>query len=60
MNHEQSLQIYERAKQLMPGGVNSAARRSARWRFANCRPSTELLFDVDGQKYIDYIGSWTQ
>ncbi|MEC7430439.1 MAG: aspartate aminotransferase family protein, partial [Planctomycetota bacterium] len=26
MIHDQSLKIYQRAKELMPGGVNSAAR----------------------------------
>ena len=61
MNHEQSLQIYERAKQLMPGGVNSAARAFGAVGGSPIvfeRASGAYLFDVDGQKYIDYIGSW--
>jgi glutamate-1-semialdehyde 2,1-aminomutase len=61
MIHEQSLQIYERAKQLMPGGVNSAARAFGAVGGSPIvfeRASGAYLFDVDGQKYIDYIGSW--
>ena len=61
MNHEQSLQIYERAKQLMPGGVNSAARAFGAVGGSPIvfdRAQGAYLFDVDGQKYIDYIGSW--
>src|SRR5947209_10374379 len=61
MNRSRSHEIYSRAKQLMPGGVNSAAR-------AFCgvggepvvfeRAAGAFLFDVDGNRYIDYIGSW--
>jgi len=50
-----------RAAQLMPGGVNSPVRsfRSVGGtprviaRAAGCH-----LFDIEGRKYIDYIGSW--
>lgn len=61
MQHQRSQQIYSRAKELMPGGVNSAARA-----FGGVggepvvfeRASGAHLYDVDGNRYIDYIGSW--
>src|SRR3954447_16759547 len=61
MKHEQSHSIFERAQQLMPGGVNSPARA-----FGGVggepvvfeRAEGAYLFDVDGNRYLDYIGSW--
>jgi glutamate-1-semialdehyde 2,1-aminomutase len=61
MNRSRSQQLFARAKQLMPGGVNSPARA-----FGGVggepilfeRAQGAYLFDVDGNRYIDYIGSW--
>src|SRR5438067_11866168 len=61
MNRTRSHEIYQRAKQLMPGGVNSAARA-----FGGVggepvvfeRAEGAYLFDVDVNRYTDYIGSW--
>lgn len=61
MNRSKSHEIFQRAKQLMPGGVNSPARA-----FGGVggepvvfeRAQGAYLFDVDGNRYIDYIGSW--
>jgi glutamate-1-semialdehyde 2,1-aminomutase len=61
MNRARSHEIFQRAEQLMPGGVNSPARA-----FGGVggepvvfdRASGAYLFDVDGNRYIDYIGSW--
>jgi glutamate-1-semialdehyde 2,1-aminomutase len=61
MNHEQSHNLFERAKQLMPGGVNSPARA-----FGGVggepvvveRGAGACMWDVDGNRYIDYVGSW--
>ncbi len=61
MNRTRSHEIFQRAQQLMPGGVNSPARA-----FGGVggepvvfdRASGAYLFDVDGNRYIDYIGSW--
>src|SRR6478736_3075476 len=61
INRTRSHEIFQRAKQLMPGGVNSAARA-----FGGVggepvvfdRADGAYLFDVDGNRYIDYIGSW--
>lgn len=61
MKRERSHQLFERAKQLMPGGVNSPARA-----FGGVggepivveRGQGAYLWDVDGNRYIDYVGSW--
>ena len=52
---------FERALQLMPGGVNSPARAFGGVGGAPVfidRAEGAYLFDVDGNRYIDYIGSW--
>ena len=54
-------EIFERAKQLMPGGVNSPARAFGAVGgdpIVIERAEGAYLFDVDGKRYIDYIGSW--
>jgi glutamate-1-semialdehyde 2,1-aminomutase len=61
MNRSRSHQLYSRAQELMPGGVNSAARAFGA---VGGEPIVieqgkgPFLFDVDGNRYIDYIGSW--
>ena len=52
---------FERANKVIPGGVNSPAR--AFGAVGGTPPFIEkaegaYLFDIDGHKYIDYIGSW--
>ena len=61
MNHKKSEELYERAQNVMPGGVNSPVRafkavggtplfiESGR----GCR-----MQDVDGNEYVDFVGSW--
>jgi glutamate-1-semialdehyde 2,1-aminomutase len=52
---------YTRAKQLMPGGVNSAARAFGAVGgepIVFARGEGAYLHDIDGNRYIDYIGSW--
>ena len=61
MNHEKSLRVFSRAKQLMPGGVNSPARAFGAVGgepIVFDRGDGAFLFDVDGNRYIDYVGSW--
>jgi glutamate-1-semialdehyde 2,1-aminomutase len=61
MNHAKSQSIFGRAKELMPGGVNSPARA-----FGGVggepvvveRGEGAYFWDVDGNRYIDYVGSW--
>jgi len=54
-------QLFERAQQSIPGGVNSPVRafRSVGGtpRFIE-RASGPYFWDADGKRYIDYIGSW--
>ncbi|MGB0710815.1 MAG: glutamate-1-semialdehyde 2,1-aminomutase [Gammaproteobacteria bacterium] len=58
---DKSIELFNKAKLLMPGGVNSPVRA-----FKNIngnpiffeRAEGAYLFDADGNKYIDYIGSW--
>ncbi len=59
--HDRSREEYARAKNLMPGGVNSAARAFGAVGGEPIvfeRGEGAYLFDIDGNKYIDYIGSW--
>src|SRR5688572_7465934 len=61
MNRKKSREIFRRAQELMPGGVNSPARAFGGVGGAPVvfeRASGAYLFDVDGNRYIDYIGSW--
>lgn len=56
-----SHELFFRAQQLMPGGVNSPARAFGAVGgepIVIQRGEGSLLFDVDGDEYIDYIGSW--
>lgn len=57
----QSAKLFEVARRLMPGGVNSPVRafRSVGGtpRFID-RAAGPRVTDVDGNTYIDYVGSW--
>src|SRR5437868_11084128 len=56
-----SREAYERACRLIPGGVNSPARAFGG---VGGEPifigggEGAYLYDVDGNRYVDYIGSW--
>lgn len=56
-----SKRLFERAKKVMPGGVNSPARAclsvDAEPLFM-ARADGPYLFDVDDTEYIDYVLSW--
>src|ERR1051326_4198761 len=58
---KKSTRLFERARLVIPGGVNSPVRafRSVGLlpRFMR-KARGAYLWDVDGNKYIDYIGSW--
>src|SRR6476620_854111 len=52
---------FRRACNVIPGGVNSAARAfGAVGGFPALieRAAGAYLYDIDGNRYIDYIGSW--
>ena len=56
-NHE----LFQRAQQLLPGGVDSPVRafRSVGGEpFITARADGPYLWDVEGRRYIDYVGSW--
>ncbi len=61
MNREKSRALFEEAQRLIPGGVNSPARA-----FGGVggtpvvfeRAEGAFMFDVDGNRYIDYVLSW--
>ena len=61
LNLEKSSQAFAQAKEVMPGGVNSPVRSFAR---VKCDPpfiakaSGSKIYDIDGNEYIDYVGSW--
>ena len=61
LNLEKSAAAFEEAKTLMPGGVNSPVRS---YRSVDCNPpfiaraEGSHIFDIDGNEYIDYVGSW--
>jgi len=56
-----SADAFARAQQLIPGGVNSPARAfggvGGSPLFID-RAEGPWLFDIDGRRYLDYIGSW--
>ncbi len=61
MDHTQSHDLFTRAQALMPGGVNSPVRafKSVGGEpFFTERAEGPYLFDIDGNRYIDYVGSW--
>lgn len=61
MIHEKSRLAFEQALRLMPGGVNSPARAfgavGGHPVFFE-RAEGAHLFDIDENRYLDYIGSW--
>jgi len=61
MNHSKSESLFRRALELIPGGVNSPVRafRSVGGNpLFLARGEGSHVFDVDGNRYIDYVGSW--
>ncbi len=61
MNIKRSIALYSRAMGLIPGGVNSPVRA---FKAIGISPifiesaKGSKIFDVDGNEYIDYVGSW--
>ncbi len=61
MNYSKSEKFFEEAKKYIPGGVNSPVRA-----FKSVggtplfieRGKGSRIYDVDGNEYIEYIGSW--
>ncbi|ENL6204157.1 glutamate-1-semialdehyde 2,1-aminomutase [Staphylococcus pseudintermedius] len=61
MRYNESIKAFEKAEQLMPGGVNSPVRA-----FKSVdtpaifisRGEGSRIYDIDGNEYIDYVLSW--
>jgi glutamate-1-semialdehyde 2,1-aminomutase len=61
LRFDKSAKAFDEAKQYLPGGVNSPVRSLQKVggtppfiaRGTGCR-----LYDIDGNSYIDYVGSW--
>ena len=61
MNLKKSAAAFAEAKKFMPGGVNSPVRS---FNSVDSNPpfishgAGSHIFDIDGNEYIDYVGSW--
>jgi glutamate-1-semialdehyde 2,1-aminomutase len=59
--YEKSKKLFAEAKEVMPGGVNSPVRA---FKSIGMDPlfiskaKGATVYDVDGNKYVDYVGSW--
>jgi glutamate-1-semialdehyde 2,1-aminomutase len=61
MSRERSEALFQRAVDLIPGGVNSpvrAFRAVGGHPLFIARAEGSRLWDVDGNIYVDYVGSW--
>ncbi len=61
MDNQKSQKFFEDAALVIPGGVNSPVRAcgsvGGKPLFIE-RADGSRIFDVDGNSYIDYVGSW--
>ena len=61
MTTDQNAQLFERARQVIPGGVNSPVRAfnavGGTPPFI-ARAQGAHIWDANGKQYVDYIGSW--
>jgi len=61
MTHSKSAALFRAAQDIIPGGVNSPVRA---FRSVGGKPvfiargQGSHIFDVDGNEFIDYVGSW--
>lgn len=61
MSKSKSTRLYSRAREKIPGGVNSPVRA---WKAVGGSPKFIAqgkgahIFDVDGKEYIDFVASW--
>lgn len=61
MNIQKSTELFQQAEKLLPGGVNSPVRA---FRAVGGQPlfiergEGPYIYDVDGNRYIDYVLSW--
>ena len=61
MNTMRSSELFQRAKQVMPGGVNSPVRAYGSVGMTPLfieKAKGNRIWDADGNEYIDFVGSW--
>lgn len=61
MNRTKSKAVYARSCAVMPGGVNSPVRACqsvGRTPLIVSKAQGSKIIDIDGNEYIDYVGSW--
>jgi glutamate-1-semialdehyde 2,1-aminomutase len=61
MKNERSHELFEMARQIIPGGVNSPVRAFKSVGIDPLfihRASGSHIYDVDGNDFVDYVGSW--
>jgi glutamate-1-semialdehyde 2,1-aminomutase len=61
MSRKKSIGLYHRALEMIPGGVNSPVRAFKAIGVPPIfieRAKGSKIYDVDGNEYIDYVGSW--
>ncbi|MGH8229251.1 MAG: glutamate-1-semialdehyde 2,1-aminomutase [Steroidobacteraceae bacterium] len=59
--HDRSAQLFDRALRLIPGGVNSPVRAFGAVGGEPLyieRGEGPYVFDADGNRYLDFVGSW--
>ena len=62
MNHKESVRLHQKALSVIPGGVNSPVRSfrgvGGSYPIFIQRAHGSHIWDVDGNKYLDLVGSW--
>ena len=61
MKRKKSISLYQKALDMIPGGVNSPVRAFKAIGIPPTfieRAKGSKIWDVDGNEYIDYVGSW--
>jgi glutamate-1-semialdehyde 2,1-aminomutase len=61
MKRRRSIELYRKAGELIPGGVNSPVRAFKAIGISPTfveRAKGSKIWDIDGNEYIDYVGSW--
>ncbi len=61
MKRKKSIEFYRRALEMIPGGVNSPVRAFKSVGISPTfidRAKGSKIWDVDGNEYVDYVGSW--
>jgi glutamate-1-semialdehyde 2,1-aminomutase len=61
MKRKRSIELYHRALEMIPGGVDSPVRAFKAIGISPTfidRAKGSKIWDIDGNEYIDYVGSW--